>query len=233
MSTRPDYIAPSGAYRGLAFLFDMDGVLVHSTPLHVRAWEIYLARFGLSSEAMEQRMLGRHNDELIRDLFGDELPIEEIRRHSAAKEALYRELMLPVLDRHLVPGVAAFLRSHQHIPAAVASNGELANIDFILNEAALRPYFDAVVDGHQAARPKPFPDIYLRAAELLGVPPERCIVFEDSHTGIEAARRAGMRVVGLRTTLAELPPVDLVIDDFRAPDLARWLEPETPSARGA
>jgi beta-phosphoglucomutase-like phosphatase (HAD superfamily) len=182
---------------------------------------------------MEQRMLGRHNDELIRDLFGAQLPLEDIRRHSADKEALYRELMAPVLDEYLVPGVLEFLRVHDAVPAAVASNGELANIDFILDQGGMRRYIDVVVHGHQVTRPKPFPDIYLRAAELLGTAPENCIVFEDSHTGIEAGQRAGMRVVGLRTTLAELPPVDLAIDDFRAPGLARWLEAETTSVRGA
>jgi beta-phosphoglucomutase-like phosphatase (HAD superfamily) len=97
----------------------------------------------------------------------------------------------------------------------------------------LRRYFDAVVDGYQVTRPKPFPDIYLRAAELLGAAPENCIVFEDSHAGIEAGRRAGMRVAGLRTTLAELPPVDFSMDDFLAPGLTQWIHAETTSVRPA
>jgi beta-phosphoglucomutase-like phosphatase (HAD superfamily) len=79
------------------------------------------------------------------------------------------------------------------------------------------------VDGHQVARPKPHPDIYLRAAELLGVPPEDCVVFEDSLTGIQAARAAGMAVVGVGTTHDELPGVGLEIRDFTSPALEPWL----------
>jgi beta-phosphoglucomutase-like phosphatase (HAD superfamily) len=73
-------------------------------------------------------------------------------------------------------------------------------------------------------RPKPDPQVYLRAAELLGVAPDECIVFEDSIAGLRAARASGARVVGLRTTLRELPSHDLAIDDFDAPELETWLD---------
>ena len=73
---------------------------------------------------------------------------------------------------------------------AVASNAEPANVDFVLDAAGLRPYFRAVLDGHQVSRPKPYPDIYLRAAEILGSVPAECVIFEDSLTGIRAARAA-------------------------------------------
>jgi beta-phosphoglucomutase-like phosphatase (HAD superfamily) len=74
-------------------------------------------------------------------------------------------------------------------------------------------------------RPKPFPDIYLRAAQLLGVPIEECIVFEDSPTGIQAARDSGALVVGVKTDTGDLPPVDLMIDNFHDPVLENWLRP--------
>lgn len=80
-----------------------------------------------------------------------------------------------------------------------------------------------MVDGHQVARPKPHPDIYLRAAELLDTLPQDCVVFEDSFTGIEAARAAGMAVVGIGTTHDQLPGVDLEIPDFMSPALEPWL----------
>jgi beta-phosphoglucomutase len=73
------------------------------------------------------------------------------------------------------------------------------------------------------ANPKPHPDVYLKAAKLLGVDAANCVVFEDSHSGIQAARAAGMRVVGVRTTHDELPGVDIEIDDFRSPALEPWL----------
>jgi beta-phosphoglucomutase-like phosphatase (HAD superfamily) len=85
-----------------------------------------------------------------------------------------------------------------------------------------------VVDGQQVTRAKPYPDIYLQVAHLLGADPRNCIVFEDSHTGVEAARAAGARVVGLRTTHKEFKNIDLTVDDFRSPELETWLEAQEP-----
>jgi beta-phosphoglucomutase-like phosphatase (HAD superfamily) len=105
----------------------------------------------------------------------------------------------------------------------LASNAEPANIAFVLDGLGLRRHFQVVVDGHQVDRPKPFPEIYLRAAELLGVAPAECVVFEDSPTGVEAGRAAGAKVVGVRTHPVELEGVDLLIPDFRDPALKGWL----------
>jgi len=201
----------------------MDGVIVHSTPLHNRAWEIYLAEHGVPHDDIETRMHGLRNDDIVRDYFGDDLDDETVLRHGADKERLYRELMQPELETWLVPGVRDFLAGHPAAPKAVASNAERANIDFVLDEAGLRQNFQFIVDGHQAPRPKPFPDIYLAAASLLGVDPVNCIVFEDSLAGVQAAHEAGARVVGLTTTLASLPRVELAVPDFRDAALADWL----------
>lgn len=213
-----------------ALLFDMDGVLVHSTPLHCRSWEIYLTRHGIDPVGIEGRMLGLHNEELVGNLFGEHLSRDERRQHGKAKETLYRQLMAPVLEQYLVPGVREFLELHKHLPAAVVSNAESENIDMVLDVAGLRRYFPVVVDGGQVERPKPFPDIYLRAAALLGVQPVQCLVFEDSVAGITAGNAAQMQVVGLRTSLTQLPPVDLAIDDFHAPGLQEWLVARYQSA---
>ena len=80
-----------------------------------------------------------------------------------------------------------------------------------------------VVDGNQVARPKPAPDIYRKAAELLAAKPASCVVFEDSHAGVTAGRAAGMEVVALRTTHRDFEAAQLVIDDFNDPGLERWL----------
>jgi len=85
-----------------------------------------------------------------------------------------------------------------------------------------------VVDGHQVRQAKPHPEIYLRAAELLSAAPRNCIVFEDSFSGVEAARAAGARVVGLKTTHRELPGTELAIDDFNSPDLEAWMRAQVP-----
>jgi beta-phosphoglucomutase len=124
----------------------------------------------------------------------------------------------------LVPGLRAFVERHRDLPLAVASNAEPENVAFILEEAGLRPYFRVVVDGHQVLNPKPHPDVYLRAAELLETDPANCVVFEDSHSGAAAAVAAGMRVIGVRTTYVNLPGTLLTIDNFLSGDLESWMQ---------
>ncbi len=207
-----------------AFVFDMDGVIVDSNPLHRAAWAEYARRHGVeATEAMQTRMYGRRNDEIVRDFLGSHLTDVEVLEHGAAKERVYRELMAPRLAEALVPGLREFLERHSEIPMALATNAEPANVDFVLDGASLRNCFRAVVDGHQVSRPKPHPEIYLRAADLLGVPPEFCLVFEDSETGVQAGLGAGMRVVGISTTHEELSGVSLQVDNFRDPALESWL----------
>ncbi len=204
-------------------IFDMDGVLIDSNPLHADAWSVYLSQYGISADSILERMHGKRNDQIVRDLFGPKLTEAEVSAHGSAKEALYRQRMRPYLEQSLVPGVRRFLERYKDTPLAVASNAEPANVDFVLDEASLRPYFKAVVHGHQVRNPKPSPDIYLLAAGLLGVSPSRCVVFEDSTPGIEAAKSAGCRVVAVRTTDAELPETDHAIRDFTGPELDTWL----------
>ena len=221
-------------HSGLALLFDMDGVILDSNPMHREAWRLYNRRFGIETdEAMQQRMYGRRNDEIVRDFFGAGLAPEEVAAHGAAKESLYREMMGAHLMESLVPGVTLLLQNRNGTSAGLATNAERANVDFLLDAvliggAPLRNYFQAVVDGQQVSRAKPHPDIYLRVAELLGADPRNCIVFEDSHAGVQAARAAGARVVGLRTTHQEFKNVELTVDDFRSLELEKWLETQEP-----
>jgi beta-phosphoglucomutase len=100
----------------------------------------------------------------------------------------------------------------------------------VLDRAALRPYFRAVVDGHQVRNPKPHPELYLRVAELLQVEPANCIVFEDSFSGVAAAVAAGMRVIGLSTTYVNLPGTHITIDNFLNTDLHPWLQSQSRTA---
>jgi beta-phosphoglucomutase len=205
-------------------IFDLDGVLVDSMPLHVRAWERYLAKFGMSCGAIERMMHGKRNSELVRELFGAALAEDVIVEHGAAKERLYREMLRDAdLSRCRVPGLAEFLERHKDVPKAIGSNAEPANIDFVVDRFGLRGYFDVIVSGNHVQRPKPFPDVYFKAAELLRVTAPDCIVFEDSPTGVEAAHAAGMRVVAIETTPTEFEGVDLKIRDFLDPRLEPWL----------
>jgi len=208
-----------------ALIFDMDGVIVDSNPLHRESWAEYNRRQGIeTTEEMHQRMYGKRNDMIIRDFLGAGLTDEEVFAHGAAKEALYREMLAPRLLKTLVPGLQAFLERHADLPKAIATNAEPPNVKFVLREAGLARFFQVIVDGHQVANPKPHPDVYLRAADLLGIPTQQCVVFEDSHGGVAAAIAAGMRVIGITTTYSDLPGVSLLARDFNDPAIENWLK---------
>lgn len=210
----------------LAVIFDMDGVLIDSNPTHHAAWNQYLSERNLPADGIETWMAGKRNDQIMRRLLG-ELPSEaEIFAHGAAKEALFRQMMAPQLEENIMPGLRQFLDSLDWLPVGLGSNAEPANVDFLLDSAGLRRYFRAVVDGHQVEHPKPAPDIYLKAAQQLGVSPTDCVIFEDSPGGIRAARTAGARVVGVDRTGRQLEGTEFTIRDFNDPALqpaiARW-----------
>lgn len=192
-------------------------------PLHTECWRIYLERLGVSPLRPVESLYGHRNDEIVREVFGASLTGGEIAAHGEAKERLYREMMGPQLSDRLIPGVVAFLERHAGVAKGLASNAEPANIEFVLDRAGLRPHFAVVVDGHQVAHPKPAPDIYLRAAELLGARPEECIIFEDSPTGLAAARGSGARVVAVNTAGASLAGANHEVRDFLDPGLDAWL----------
>ena len=146
----------------LALIFDLDGVVVDSMPMHTLAWERYLEANGIDPRNVEGRMHGKRNDDLVRDLFGADLSDAAVFEHGAAKEKLFRQLIGTTLRAKLVPGIREFVEeASKMVPLAVGTNAEPANVDFILNGAGIRKYFRAIVDGSQVARPKPFPDVYL------------------------------------------------------------------------
>jgi HAD superfamily hydrolase (TIGR01509 family) len=210
---------------GYAFIFDMDGVIVESMGVHNRAWDLYLRRQGVSADGIMKRMLGKRNDQIVREIWGGGLTQEEVFRHGAEKERLYREMMAPELRSRLVPGIAEFVESAAEagIGMALATNAERDNVDFILGGAGLDRLIPIRLDGGQVTHPKPDPEIYLEAARRLGVAPAQCVVFEDSPGGMQAARAAGTRLVALLTTLSAAPEADLEIRDFRDDRLLPWL----------
>jgi beta-phosphoglucomutase family hydrolase len=214
--------------RGLALIFDLDGVVVDSMPLHTLAWLRYLEQVGISRKDIAIHMHGRRNDEIVREFLGPDVPDDVVHEHGAAKERLFREMMGANLRHSLVPGIGDFLARTEGLPVALATNAEPANVDFVLDGADLRRWFAAVVDGSQVRNAKPAPDIYIAAGERLGVASRNCIVFEDSPTGIEAARAAGMRVAGILTHADTLEHVDIGVRDFQDPELERWLASQKP-----
>ena len=213
----------------LALIFDMDGVVIDSNPAHREVWAAFNRRFGLeTTEAMLQRMYGKRNDEIVRDFFGEHLSDQEVARRGAAKERLYRETIAGRVEQMLVPGLKAFLREHDGARMAVATNAEPENVALVLDQGGIRPYFQVIVDGHQVRKPKPDPEIYRQASQKLGVAEANCIVFEDSKSGVQAARDAGMRIVGVLTTEDNLPYVNICANNFLSENLGTWLAGQQP-----
>ena len=179
-----------------AFLFDMDGVIVDSNPQHRLAWEAFNRRYGLeTTEAMHQLYVRPpQRSDCARIFSASELSEDEVAARGFAKEALYREMIggsRREHDRSRVCAIFSIGIARSPRPSPPMPNPPMSI--FLLDRAGLRPYFRAVVDGHQVSPSQsPFPDIFLRAAELLGVPPAECLVFEDSHSGVEAGLAAGM-----------------------------------------
>lgn len=186
-----------------AFVFDMDGTIVDNMAFHTRSWISFFERRGLALDADEffRATAGRQGGEIMRAYLGEQLTDEEVGQLNHEKESVYRELYGP--HRKAVAGFDALVaqaRAHG-VKLAVGTAAPPANVAFTLDGLDLRRHFDAIVGAADVARGKPHPDVFLKAAELCGVAPEHCIVFEDAPLGVEAARRAGMRCVVLTTTL--------------------------------
>jgi beta-phosphoglucomutase family hydrolase len=208
-----------------AAIFDMDGTLVDNMQYHTRTWIKLLGEQGTPMHPDEflRRTAGWTNAEILRALINPDMSAEDIAALAERKESAYREMFRPHLKP--VPGALAFLEALKTsgVPMAVATAAPTPNIDFTLDGAGLRAYFDVVVGAADITRGKPDPEIFLKAAERLGVPPDACLVFEDATSGIEAARRAGMRTVVITTTLdtdsvRDLPHVIATAPDFTTLD---------------
>jgi beta-phosphoglucomutase family hydrolase len=191
--------------RASAAVFDLDGTLVDNISYHLEAW-VALARsegVELTAERFARELSGKKTDETIPILLGREVTPAEIARLAAQKEAHYRALYGPHVA--LMGGAEALLHGlrARGQKVAIASAAPAENRAFVLETLGVTGLFDAVVGAESAPRGKPFPDLFLAAAEAVGVPPERCVAFEDAPLGVQAARAASMRVVGLTTTSAE------------------------------
>jgi beta-phosphoglucomutase len=190
----------SAAARGV--IFDMDGVLIDSGAHHRDAWRALLADLATEPPPEFWRLtIGRPAEEAVALLLGRELPPEEAHRLAERKRAHYARLR----ERGLmaIPGAPVFVEElvRRNIPRAVATSATRRDVETLLGELGLREHFTVAVTAEDVRWGKPNPEVYLRAAEGLGLPPAACLVFEDSLVGVHAARNAGMRVIGVTTAL--------------------------------
>lgn len=202
----------------IAIIFDMDGVLVDSNPFHKLAILQFCTKYNknLSDEELRKHIWGRTNREWIGHLFENKITDAQIQDFAVEKEALFRSLYEK--DIVEVKGLSSFL-SHlhsEHIPIAIGTSAPPANVQFVFEKTGIGHFFNTVLDETFVTHGKPNPEIYLKVAKALNFDPKDCIVFEDSLSGVEAAQRAGCKVVGLTTThtAEELKHTNYIIQDF-------------------
>jgi beta-phosphoglucomutase family hydrolase len=220
---------PATAIQYWAAIFDWDGVIIDSSRQHEQSWE----QLGREEKLplppdLFKRSFGMKNERIIPELFGWTNDPARVRRLSDRKEEIYREL---ILHDHIVPlpGVFEWLNTLRAaaIPCAIGSSTPRANIECVIDALNLRDFFRTAVTGEDVTHGKPNPEVFLLAAQKLGVPPARCVVFEDAHVGLEAARAGGMKVVGVATThpAESLKDADRVVhrmDELTVAEISAW-----------
>jgi beta-phosphoglucomutase family hydrolase len=178
-------------------VFDCDGTIADTMPLHYRAWVAALREHGHDfPEALFYEMAGIPTVriiEILNEKHGYRLPVQEA---ADRKEGLYEELLPQVVE--IEPVVELVRQYAGRLPMAVATGATRAICSKTLNSLGLLKHFRAIVTADDVARGKPAPDIFLEAARRLGVPAEHCLAFEDADLGLHAARAAGIRAVDIR-----------------------------------
>ncbi len=224
-----------------AVIFDMDGVLVDSYRPHLQSWTHLAVEHGLAiTEEQFAATFGRTSREILRELFHVHEP-DVVRRMDDRKEAIYRDLIrgrVPVMPGALE--VIISLHTAGYL-LAIGSSGPPENVELVVAELSLTAWMSAIITGGDVCKGKPDPEVFLLAAERMGVLPEACVVVEDAPAGVEAARRAGMRSVALIGThsLEALSAADLVIRHLQeelTPEVVQKLgdappHPGRPTAR--
>ena len=214
-----------------AAIFDWDGVIIDSSRPHDLSWQALAAENTRSlPPGFFLKSFGMKNQQIIAELLGWSKAPEEIERLGGRKEALYREIIRREGIAPL-PGVVDFLSQLQKagVPCAVASSTPRENIECVIDTLGIRQHFQAIVAAEDVRHGKPNPEVFLLAAQKLGMAPSASVVFEDAHVGIEAARNAGMKVIALATThpaesLREADRVVRRLDELKLEEIARWFE---------
>ncbi len=204
------------ALRGV--IFDLDGVIVDSSIFHFGAWQRWAHKVGIIEEVDKEWFSehhGKRNDAIITATLG---PISktELETHATCKEEYFRELARGKIEP--LPGVSTLIEELRNDGwmLAIGTSTPRENLDLVLNEIPFSSAFTATACGSEVTHGKPAPDIFLRAAELLELPPERCVVVEDAPSGVAAARAGGFACLAVATTRPRelLSEANLLLDSL-------------------
>ncbi|TFH20057.1 MAG: HAD family phosphatase, partial [Bacteroidia bacterium] len=205
------------------FIFDMDGVVIDSNPYHKIAWGKFLKGKGIpcDEQFFDNVLSGRTGPTSLKIIFGDELQNDLLEEYLAEVDENYQNILRRSEDVKPIPGLYEFLesiRANGH-RLGLATSAPPLNIELGLEKLKLEGVFEVVIGKVDVLHGKPHPEVYLTTVERLGLPLERCIVFEDSKAGIQSALSAGMPVVGIASGHSKedllKEGVSLAVDDFR------------------
>jgi len=182
-----------------AFIFDLDGVLTDTSEFHYLAWKRLADEEGIPFTREDNEALrGVSRHESLRILLrGRQIPSDQFEAWAERKNRYYLEFIEHITPQNLLPGALDLLQALREARVKIAIASSSKNARQVVERLGLWPWIDVLVDGNMVERSKPAPDLFLKAAELLGEHPSNCVVVEDAAAGVEAARAAGMRVIGI------------------------------------
>lgn len=203
-----------------AVIFDMNGVIIVDEKYHNESWQILCNNYGftLTEEDFKKHVMGKRDKDTLDYLFKRKLSLEDTDKCADERDAIVKRLVKGKLA--LPDGLLELLEEikNKNIPLAIATSSRRGYVDFIMENFGLRKYFPIIVTAEDITNGKPDPEIYLKTAGILSVNPDEVLAFEDSITGIKAAKSAGMKVVGVSSSVSEeeLSKIaDVVIGSFK------------------
>lgn len=206
-----------------AVIFDMDGVICHTNPFHSQAFKIFFEKRGVfpTEEEFQLHMYGKNNGYILSHFLGRKIMGQELLDLEFEKESLFREIYQPHVDP--IPGFLDFFHClrKEGFKTGVATSAPFANLELIGGKLDLFPHLESALASEHVTKHKPDPEVYLKTAANLSLSPDQCIVFEDSFSGVSAAKNAGMKVVGVLSShsVDQLPECDFYIKDYLGLDV--------------
>jgi HAD superfamily hydrolase (TIGR01509 family) len=202
----------------IGFIFDWDGVVVDSSNLHEKSWNILAKEINLPlPDAHFKKGFGKRNSVIIPEILGWSQEKAKIEQWGKRKEEIYRELG-EKSGIQIIDGIHDFLKEMKlnNISAVIGTSTDRENIELAFGQLGIENFFLDAICAEDVSQGKPHPEVFLKGADLLGLPPEQCVVFEDSLHGIEAATRGGMKAVAITTSqpasLLQEAGADLIVD---------------------
>ena len=205
-----------------AILWDLDGVIADTGDYHYQAWgDIFKEKGATFTREDFMRHFGQRHDTIIKFALGDDIPPDEFERITERKQREYRRLVTGNIKP--LPGAVELITSlnDHHIKTAIASSAPLENIEIIIRGLGIEECFQAIACGTEVTEGKPSPQIFLLAAEKLGVEPANCVVIEDAIAGVAAAKEAGMKCIAVTNShpISSLREADLIVSTLEAVDI--------------